>query len=67
MEDYTIPRTVRELQPIICHCVRKIHYTIPRTVRELQLPGHTSNRIFNYTIPRTVRELQHQMKWERTN
>ena len=35
-ENYTIPRTIRELQPLaaLAHCTR--HYTIPRTIRELQ-------------------------------
>ena len=51
--DYTIPRTVGELQLVDCDCGNRNYYTIPRTVGELQLdtplvhcfPGlyHTKN------------------------
>ena len=33
---YTIPRTVRELQPSVVLIFIALDYTIPRTVRELQ-------------------------------
>ena len=35
-DDYTIPRTVRELQPMGLNPENLRNYTIPRTVRELQ-------------------------------
>ena len=61
IHDYTIPRTVRELQhPCRC-CFCLYYYTIPRTVRELQPRSRTSFRRKYYTIPRTVRELQHSV------
>ena len=58
VEDYTIPRTVRELQPTVTYMRVDVDYTIPRTVRELQHPGAELREHADYTIPRTVRELQ---------
>ena len=55
---YTIPRTVRELQPLLPPPCGRLNYTIPRTVRELQLSPCVCARYSHYTIPRTVRELQ---------
>ena len=37
MLNYTIPRTIRELQPETKTGKRHRDYTIPRTIRELQL------------------------------
>ena len=37
INDYTIPRTVRELQLMTLVEYWSLNYTIPRTVRELQL------------------------------
>ena len=56
--DYTIPRTVRELQRIRSALIDLYDYTIPRTVRELQPKTFCNVGLRNYTIPRTVRELQ---------
>ena len=55
---YTIPRTVRELQPPKPGIWLLQNYTIPRTVRELQLTPAQYLPLRHYTIPRTVRELQ---------
>ena len=48
--NYTIPRTVRELQRRVNCTMRRAYYTIPRTVRELQPEcGHESaNGIIPY-------------------
>ena len=56
--DYTIPRTVRELQPVESAHNGAKYYTIPRTVRELQHTMEHELERRHYTIPRTVRELQ---------
>ena len=57
--DYTIPRTIRELQLIAFDLVHKHDYTIPRTIRELQHRQRKRVATVHYTIPRTIRELQH--------
>ena len=51
---YTIPRTVRELQPLMDGGNDDENYTIPRTVRELQLCRFADENGDYYTIPRTV-------------
>ena len=58
LADYTIPRTVRELQRSRKSRNGSRYYTIPRTVRELQLDAGYNPLLNNYTIPRTVRELR---------
>ena len=60
-QDYTIPRTTRELQRHAQFSSLSFHYTIPRTTRELQPFPVTQFRICHYTIPRTTRELQRQL------
>ena len=57
-KNYTIPRTVRELQLRPWKRPLSDNYTIPRTVRELQQPTACPSMWTDYTIPRTVRELQ---------
>ena len=57
-QDYTIPRTTRELQPDGGDQDSDADYTIPRTTRELQLIGSALELPYDYTIPRTTRELQ---------
>lgn len=51
---YTIPRTVRELQPPARCPRRRRDYTIPRTVRELQPRRCGTCEAAHYTIPKTV-------------
>ena len=55
---YTIPRTIRELQPHFRVSHVALCYTIPRTIRELQRQTRATTQPKSYTIPRTIRELQ---------
>ena len=65
--NYTIPRTVRELQPVTVAGACTQDYTIPRTVRELQHRLRLETLLQDYTIPRTVRELQPECGHESAN
>ena len=65
--NYTIPRTVRELQRRVNCTMRRAYYTIPRTVRELQPIFPRRVWTLHYTIPRTVRELQPECGHESAN
>ena len=57
-QNYTIPRTTRELQLKYNVLYFTYYYTIPRTTRELQQKRMQLVRHKDYTIPRTTRELQ---------
>ena len=61
--NYTIPRTIGELQLRQQSGITILNYTIPRTTGELQrkTPAFIYNR--NYTIPRTTGELQLHTLW----
>ena len=56
--DYTIPRTIRGLQPVGESERVQYHYTIPRTIRGLQRIIPANCFAIYYTIPRTIRGLQ---------
>ena len=66
-KNYTIPRTVRELQLRPWKRPLSDNYTIPRTVRELQPIFPRRVWTLHYTIPRTVRELQPECGHESAN
>ena len=54
--DYTIPRTIRELQHLLVGLDGTQDYTIPRTIRELQRYFFSASLSIYYTIPRTIRD-----------
>ena len=66
LNNYNIPRKIRELQWRGSLGVWRVYYNIPRKIRELQSPYGYHPPSKNYNIPRKIRELQftHQREIE---
>ena len=65
--NYTIPRAIRELQPMRFSRSARLDYTIPRAIRELQRMPFKVCHFSYYTIPRAIRELQRRSAIQLSN